>query len=76
VFDVKPKSVYTLLGITNTDIIVAVDGYLIKKPEQFVKYIELLQGEDSATIEILRGGESMLLRYSFIPSLRRAAQKG
>lgn len=75
VFDVKPKSVYTLLGINNTDIIVAVDGYLIRKPEQFVKYIELLQSEDSAAIEIIRGGESMLLRYSFIPSLRPKAVK-
>jgi type II secretory pathway component PulC len=73
VFDVRPKSIYTLMGIKNADILVAVDGYLVKKPEQFVSYVELLQNEDSSTIEILRGGESILLRYNLIPSVKVAA---
>lgn len=73
VFDVRPKSVYTLMGIQNADILVAVDGFLVKKPEQFVSYVELLQNEDSSTIEILRGGESILLRYNLIPSLKAVA---
>lgn len=73
VFDVRPKSVYTLMGLQNADILVAVDGYLVKKPEQFVSYVELLQNEDSSTIEILRGGESILLRYNLIPSLKPVA---
>jgi type II secretory pathway component PulC len=73
VFDVRPKSLYSLMGIQNADILVAVDGYLVKKPEQFVSYVELLQNEDSSTIEILRGGESILLRYNLIPSLKAVA---
>ncbi len=74
VFDVKPKSVYTLLGLQNSDIIVAVDGFLVRKPEQFVAYTQLLQNEDSSTVEIQRSGEAILLRYTFIPSVKSPSQ--
>jgi membrane-associated protease RseP (regulator of RpoE activity) len=73
VFDVKPKSVYTLLGLQNSDIIVAVDGFLVRKPEQFVAYTQLLQNEDASTVEIQRSGEAILLRYTFIPSVKGPA---
>jgi type II secretory pathway component PulC len=70
VFDVRPGSVYSLLGIENSDVLVAADGYLIKKPEQFVMYVQLLQKENEANIEIRRGGEPKLLKYSFLPAIK------
>lgn len=73
VFDLRPGSIYSLLGIENSDILVAADGYLIKKPEQFVMYVQLLTKENEATIEIRRGGEPRLLRYTFIPALPQGA---
>ncbi len=70
VFDVRPGSVYSLLGLENSDIVVAADGYLIKKPEQFVLYVQLLAKQNEANIEIRRGGEPRLLKYSFLPAIK------
>jgi general secretion pathway protein C len=75
VFDLRPGSVYALLGIENSDILVAADGYLIKKPEQFVMYIQLLTKQNEATIEIRRGGEPRLLKYTFLPALSQGASQ-
>lgn len=68
-FDVKPASAYTLLGLESSDIVVAADRFLIKRPEQFPAFVQLLAGLNEATIEIRRGGESRLFKYSFIPAL-------
>lgn len=68
-FDVNQNSAYALLGLQTSDVIVAADRYLIKRPEQFPAFISLLAGADAATIEIRRGGESRLLKYNFIPAL-------
>lgn len=67
-FDVRPGGVYSLLGLQNADIVVAVDGYLVKRPEQFTLFVQMLAQEDGATIEIRRGGEPRLLKYAFIPA--------
>jgi membrane-associated protease RseP (regulator of RpoE activity) len=67
-FDVRPGGVYSLLGLQNADIVVAVDGYLVKRPEQFTLFVQALAQEDEATIEIRRGGEPRLLKYVFIPA--------
>lgn len=71
IFDLKPDSPYALLGLQNSDIIVAANRYLIKRPEQFYQFVQLLRGENDASIEIRRGGEGKLLKYSFIPQLKR-----
>jgi hypothetical protein len=71
IFDLKPGSPYELLGLQNSDIIVSANRYLIKRPEQFYQFVQLLRGENDATIEIRRGGEGRLLKYSFIPALQR-----
>jgi type II secretory pathway component PulC len=68
-FDVKPASAYTLLGLESSDIVVAADRFLIKRPEQFPAFVQLLAGLNEATIEIRRGGESRLFKYNFIPAL-------
>jgi len=74
VFDLKPKGIYGLLGIQNSDIIVAADGYLIKRPEQCIAYLELLQNEDTATVEIQRENDAVLLKYAFVPAIKSAGQ--
>lgn len=71
IFDLRPGSPYALLGLQNSDIIVAANRYLIKRPEQFYQFVQLLRAENDGSIEIRRGGEGKLLKYSFIPQLQR-----
>lgn len=71
IFDLKPGTPYELLGLQNSDIIVAANHYLIKRPEQFYQFVQLLRAENDALIEIRRGGEGRLLKYSFIPAIQR-----
>jgi type II secretory pathway component PulC len=68
-FDLNSKSVYALLGLQSADIIVAADGFLVKRPDQFMIFTQLLQGQDQAPIEIRRNGEARLLKYAFVPSV-------
>lgn len=67
IFDVRDGSVYSLLGLQTSDVIIAVDRYLIKRPEQFLAFVSLLPRTNQATIEIRRGGEARLFKYQFIP---------
>lgn len=75
-FDVAPDSVYQLLGLENSDIIVAADRFLIKNQGQFPAFMRLLQNENEATIEIRRGGEARLLKYTFVPALQAVSAPG
>jgi type II secretory pathway component PulC len=69
VFDITRDSVYGLLGLENSDIIVAANRYLVKNPAQFPAFVQLLAHENEATIEIRRGGEARLHKYTFIPAV-------
>jgi len=68
-FDVHEDSAYALLGLQTSDVVVAADRYLIKRPDQFPAFVSLLVNMDEASIEIRRGGESKLFKYSFIPAV-------
>jgi type II secretory pathway component PulC len=70
IFDITRSSVYGLLGLENSDIIVAANRYLIKNPAQFPAFVQLLANENEATIEIRRGGEARLHKYSFVPAVK------
>lgn len=75
-FDVHENSVYALLGLQSSDVVVAADRYLIKRPELFPAFVGLLLSADQATIEIRRGGEARLLKYSFIPAVAKSEGEG
>ncbi len=68
-FDVHEDSAYALLGLQTSDVVVAADRYLIKRPDQFPAFVSLLANMDEASIEIRRGGESKLFKYNFIPAI-------
>lgn len=63
-FDVQPGSVYALLGLESADILVAADGYVVKDPETFWAYLNLLPKLESGSIEINRLGAPILLKYT------------
>ena len=69
VFDIAADSVYGLIGLDNGDVIVAANRYLIKNPAQFPAFVQLLANQNEATIELRRGGEARLHKYTFIPAL-------
>lgn len=71
IFDLNTGSPYALLGLQNSDIIVAANRYLIKRPEQFYQFVQLLRVENEASIEVRRGGEARLFKYSFVPAIQR-----
>ena len=69
VFDIAADSVYGLIGLENGDVIVAANRYLIRNPAQFPAFVQLLANQNEATIELRRGGEARLHRYTFVPAL-------
>ena len=71
IFDISEHGVYSLLGLENSDIIVAANRYLIRNPAQFPAFVQLLANENNATIEIRRGGEARLLKYTFVPAIEQ-----
>jgi type II secretory pathway component PulC len=74
-FDIRPSSVYQLLGLENSDVLIAVSRYLVKRPDQFKGFVQLLATQDEASIEIRRGGEAKLFKYSFLPPLAAKGSK-
>ena len=70
-FEIKPSGVYQLLGLENADVLIAVNRYVIKRPDQFSAFVQLLAAEDEATIEIRRGGEGKLFKYNFLPAVKK-----
>lgn len=64
-FDVREGSAYALLGLQNADVLVAADGYVLKDPQTFPIFVQLLRGQPGGKIEIVRGGEPILMEYRF-----------
>lgn len=66
-FNVDPKSAYSLLGLTDGDILVSANDYVLNDPERFRQYVQVLHREPGETfVEIRRQGEEVVLRFSFI----------
>lgn len=65
IFDIRPGSVGALLGLSNADILVSANDYIVRAPSQFYMYLQALKGEKSAQIEVRRAGKPLLLKYTF-----------
>lgn len=65
-FGIAPGSVYDQLGLKDGDILVSANGFVVAQPELFRSYVKLLGSESKAEIELRRGGEPFLHRYSFV----------
>ncbi len=64
-FDIQKGSVGDLLGLENADVLVAANGYIVFRPDQFMKYLAGLPFQEGTFIEIRRDGKPMLLQYEF-----------
>jgi type II secretory pathway component PulC len=65
VFGIKPGSIFSMLGLQNADVLVAADGYVVRDPQTFPRFVGLLKDETSATIEIRREDRPLVLSYNF-----------
>ena len=64
-FDIRKGSVYELLGLQNSDILIAANGYVVPTQAIFWRYVHLLPTQKQAFIEIRRAGLPMLINYTF-----------
>lgn len=65
VFGVRPDSAYALLGLENTDILVAADDFIIYDPRTFPLYVTLLANQTQAKLEIRRGSQGLVVKSLF-----------
>jgi membrane-associated protease RseP (regulator of RpoE activity) len=65
-FGVDKESPYALLGLENADIIVAANGYVLNSPDKLPKFIGLLPGEQTATLDVRRSGRAIRFSYTFV----------
>lgn len=64
-FDIQQGGVFDLLGIKNGDILVAAHGYSVPSVGKFVEYVNVLPGESSSQIEIVRQKRPLILSLAF-----------
>lgn len=64
-FEISPGSAYSIIGLQNTDILLAAEDYPIVEPEKFPVYMKFLQGQDKAKLLIKRGDEPLVLLINF-----------
>ncbi len=65
VFGVHPDSVYALLGLKNSDVLLAAHGYVVSGSSAFPRYVSLLSNEKASSIEVRRQGIPYLLSFTF-----------
>lgn len=61
-FDIEPTGPYALLGLRDADILIAAHDYVVFDPRSFPTYVTLLTNEEQTNIQILRGGEALVLK--------------
>jgi hypothetical protein len=64
--DIRPGSVYDLLGLQHADILIAANGYVVPVPQMFWNYLRLIARFEQANLEVRRDGTPLLLEYQFI----------
>jgi type II secretory pathway component PulC len=65
IFGIQKDSIYEVLGLEDSDIIVAANGYILPNSRVFPSFLELLPKQENASIFIRREGKPILLAYEF-----------
>jgi type II secretory pathway component PulC len=65
-FGIVTDSPAAMLGLQNTDVLIAANDYIIYEPEKFKAYLNLLAAEKEAALEIRRAGIPMKLQVQFV----------
>lgn len=64
VFNVRPDSIYNMIGLKNGDILVAANDYVVQDPNQFDQYLEIVRTDPAPYVEIRRDGRPTLLKFT------------
>ncbi len=67
IFGIQKDDALNRLGLLDGDIVVGVDDRILVSSSLFIPAIRLMADSDSSTIEIVRAGQPLLLKYSFVP---------
>lgn len=65
-FNIRKTNVGGVLGLENSDVLVAAHDFVVQSPTQFYAYLAALRGEAQSQIEIRRGDKPLLLKFTFI----------
>jgi type II secretory pathway component PulC len=65
-FDIQDGSVYSLLGLKNVDILVAINERSVVAPQVIGQIVRLLSNEKGVTFEVIRAGKSLVLKVRFV----------
>ena len=63
-FSIKKDSIYSKLGLINSDIITKINGYKMDNPQKFMEVYTKLQSESNITLEIQRNGVKQTKKYN------------
>lgn len=65
IFNVRKGSVGELIGLENSDVLVAAHDFVIQNPAQFYNYLMAVQSEKRSQIEVRRGNKPLLISFEF-----------
>lgn len=63
VSEIKSEGIFNLIGLRNGDILLRVNNYEIDSPEKGVQLLTGIKGESNVTLDIIRDGQKMNMRY-------------
>ncbi len=68
-YGIRPASVAAALGLENGDLVVALDGRDVTKPEQVLELYARRKTLDSFTIDLVRGGKPVTITVDVVPDV-------
>lgn len=63
-FSIKPKSVFSKIGLKNGDVLKTVNGYTLSSPDKILEVYGKLKDSEQISIEVLRRGKPKNFEYS------------
>ena len=63
-FSIKPKSVFSKIGLKNGDVLKTVNGYTLSSPDKILEVYGKLKDSEQISIEVLRRGKPRNFEYS------------
>ncbi len=61
--EVKPNGVYDMIGLRDGDVLLSINDYPLDSPEKGVQLLNVLKGESSVVIDLLRNKRKLQLSY-------------
>jgi hypothetical protein len=65
ILDLSPGSAPWVIGLRNADVLVGLNGYILRDTTRFGTYLVLAEREGKGEIEIRREGKPILIKFAF-----------